>query len=75
MAEYSITDLVRNVQKKAPLPANFNDLDEQTKRRLQREADKQDTTPEKLYAAIRAQAEHEANDDFDPGAIAAAARR
>jgi hypothetical protein len=75
MASYSITDLVKNVQKGSPLPASYNDLDEQSKRKIATEAEAKGTTPEALYGAIRAQAEHEANDDFDPGAIAAASRR
>lgn len=78
MASYNITDLVKNAQKKAPLPRNFNDLDEQTKRVLRRKADAQGITVENLYAGILAQAEQDAAEEgngFDPAAIAKAARR
>ncbi|KUM37703.1 hypothetical protein [Arthrobacter sp. EPSL27] len=74
-SSYNITDIVKTAQKSAPLPASYAELDEQTKRRIEREAEAKGTTPEALYAAIRAQAEHDAASDFDPGAIAAAARR
>ncbi|WP_346960755.1 hypothetical protein [uncultured Arthrobacter sp.] len=75
MASYNITDLVKTAQKDAPLPATFAELDEQTQRRLRREAEAKGITPEALYAAIRAQAEQDAATDVDPEAIAKAARR
>lgn len=75
MANYNITDLVKNAIKDEPLPANYRDLDETTKRRLSREAEAKGTSPEALYEAIKAQASMDAADDFDPAAIAKAARR
>lgn len=75
LSYYNITDIVKTAQKSAPLPANYNDLDQQNKRRIEREAQAKGTTPEALYAAIRAQAERDAADGFDAVAIAKAARR
>lgn len=75
MPRYNITNLVKNAIKNEPLPENYRELDQTTKRRLQREADAQGITPENLYDAIRAQASRDSGDDFDPVAIAKAARR
>lgn len=72
---YNIAGLVKTAQKDAPLPASFAELDEASKRRITREAEAKGITPEAMYAAIRAQAEQDAADDFDPVAIAQAARR
>lgn len=72
---YNITDIVKKTLKSAPLPASYAELDEQSKRRIEREAAAKGTTPEALYAAIRAQSEQDAKDGFDPAAIAAASRR
>lgn len=75
MASFNITEIVKAAIKKAPLPESFNDLDAQSKRNLQREADAKGITVAALYSAIRAQAAADAADDFDPGAIAKSARR
>lgn len=72
---YNVADLVKTAQRDAPLPENFHELDEQSKRRITREAETKGITPEAMYAAIRAQVQRDAADDFDPGAIAAATRR
>ena len=75
MANYNLADIVKTAQKDAPLPASYGELDAQSKRKIEREAEAKGVMPEALYAAIRAQAEQEAASDFDPRAIAAAARR
>lgn len=75
MAEYNIADLVKTVQKDTPLPSSYADPDAQSKRRIEREAESKGVTPEALYSGIKAQAAKDADDDFDPGAIAKAARR
>jgi hypothetical protein len=75
MADYNISDLVKTAQKDAPLPASYAELDAQSKRKIEREAEAKGITPEALYSAIKAQADKDAAEEFDPGAIAAAARR
>lgn len=75
MAEYSISDLVKTAQKDAPLPASYVDLDAASKRKIEREAEAKGLTPEAVYSAIKAQAEKDAAEDFDPQSIADAARR
>ncbi|WP_164198909.1 hypothetical protein [[Micrococcus luteus] ATCC 49442] len=75
MSSYNIADLVKNVLKTSKLPAKYEDLDEQTKRRLQRQADAEGTTPHALYEVIKMQREKDLREDsFDPDAIARAAR-
>ena len=75
MANYNLAELVKTAQKDAPLPATYAELDAQSKRKIDREAEAKGLTPEAVYAAIKAQAEKDAADEFDPGAIAAATRR
>jgi hypothetical protein len=75
MTSYNITDLVKDVMKSSPLPEKFDDLNEQTKARLRRQAEAEGTTAEKLYEVIKLQAAQDAADDFDPAAIAKAVRR
>lgn len=75
MTAYNITELVKSAIKKAPLPANYDDLDEASKARLERQAEAEGTTPHKLYEVIRAQAAADAAEEFDPQAIAKKARR
>lgn len=75
MANYNLSELVKTAQKDAPLPASYAELDAASKRRIEREAEAKGLTPEAVYAAIKAQAEKDAAEDFDPQSIADAARR
>ena len=75
MAEYNIADLVKTAIEKSPLPARYDDLDEQNKRRLERQAEAEGTTPQRLYEVIKAQAAADAADGFDAQAIAKSVRR
>ncbi|MGC7150913.1 hypothetical protein [Paenarthrobacter ureafaciens] len=73
---FNITDIVKAAQRKTELPERFADLDEKTKEILRRKARAADTTPEELYAVIRAQRAkdlHPEGNGFDPDVIAKAA--
>lgn len=70
----TITALVSATLKESPLPAKWTEADLQTQRRVQRMAEEQSTTPEAIWSAIKAQAEHESTGNDEAAAIAKAAR-
>lgn len=80
MLNYNIVhDLVRKTLREKPLPEDINDLDEVARRRIEKQAYAAGSTPQALYAVIRAQQAEDLKDPredgFDPAAIAKAARR
>lgn len=71
----TITAIVSAAMKAAPLPEDYRDADLQTQRKVEREAEKQGITPAQYWAAVRAQAQHEAAANDEAATIAKAARR
>lgn len=74
MARTDIADVVARVLTDTPLPADVDGLDPDSRRALEREAERQGVTPSALLAAMRARRRQEA-EAVDPAAIARAARR
>ena len=75
MASFSLIDqLVKAAVQKHPLPVDVADLDEQTRRRITAEAERQRITPNALLGALRAQQEEDRLQDEATTAIALSIR-
>ena len=75
MASFSLIDqLVKAAVQKPPLPVDVADLDEQTRRRITAEAERQRITPNALLGALRAQQEEDRLQDEATTAIALSIR-
>lgn len=75
-----VSEIVSNVLANSPdLPASYRDADASTRSRVERMAEAQKTTPEKLWEVIRAQHSEDkrdaSGDGFNAETIAKAARR
>lgn len=70
-----IAEIAAEVAKTSPIPETLDDLDAQSRRRIERQAAELGRTPEAHYADIVTRAKAERDDPFDPDAIARSVRR